>query len=75
MAATRRVFPVYAAAVAARRRVGRRRQHKPVEDVLVDGKQLEGIGVEPTIAFPFDRRYAAGADRQLDRAVDALSPS
>ncbi|HXZ18291.1 MAG TPA: S41 family peptidase [Roseiarcus sp.] len=46
-----------------------------VEDVLVDGKRLEGVGVEPTIPVPFDRRYAAGADPQLDRAVEALSRS
>ena len=32
-----------------------------VEDVLVDGKRLEGVGVEPTIEVPFDWRYAAGA--------------
>ncbi len=44
-----------------------------VEDVLVDGRRLEGVGVEPTIPVPFDRRYAAGADPQLDRAVEALT--
>jgi carboxyl-terminal processing protease len=44
-----------------------------VEDVLVDGKRLEGVGVEPTIAVPFDRRYAEGSDPQLDRAVEALA--
>jgi carboxyl-terminal processing protease len=46
-----------------------------VEDVLVDGQRLEGVGVEPTVAVPFDRRYAAGSDPQLDRAVDMLSRS
>ena len=46
-----------------------------VEDVLVDGQRLEGVGVEPTIAVPFDRRYAAGADPQFDRAVAMLSRS
>ena len=46
-----------------------------VEDVLVDGRRLEGVGVEPTIAVPFDRRYAAGADPQLERAVATLSRS
>ncbi len=46
-----------------------------VEDVLVDGKRLEGVGVEPTIPVPFDRRYAAGSDPQLNRAVAALSRS
>ncbi len=44
-----------------------------VEDVLVDGKRLEGVGVEPTIEVPFDSRYAAGADPQLDRAVQVLA--
>ena len=46
-----------------------------VEDVLVDGKRLEGVGVEPTIEVPFDQRYAAGADPQLDRAVQVLARS
>jgi carboxyl-terminal processing protease len=45
----------------------------PIDDVLVDGKRLEGVGVTPTIPVPFDRRYAAGADPQLDRAVRILS--
>jgi carboxyl-terminal processing protease len=46
-----------------------------VEDVLVDGQRLEGIGVEPTIEVKFDSRYAAGADPQLDRAVQVLARS
>ncbi len=47
-----------------------------VEDnAPIDGRRLEGVGVEPTIAVPFDRRYAAGADPQLDRAVETLSRS
>ena len=45
----------------------------PIDDVLVDGKRLEGVGVTPTVRVPFDRRYAAGADPQLDRAVGILS--
>jgi carboxyl-terminal processing protease len=44
-----------------------------VEDVLVDGQRLEGVGVEPTIEVKFDSRYAAGADPQLDRAVEVLA--
>ena len=44
-----------------------------VEDVLVDGRRLEGVGVTPTIEVPFDSRYAAGGDPQLDRAVQALA--
>ena len=46
-----------------------------VEDVLVDGHRLEGVGVTPTINVPFDLRYAAGADPQLDRAVQVLTRS
>jgi carboxyl-terminal processing protease len=46
-----------------------------VEDVLVDGTRLEGVGVTPTIEVPFDQRYAAGADPQLDRAVQVLARS
>ena len=46
-----------------------------VEDVLVDGQRLEGVGVTPTIEVPFDSRYAAGDDPQLDRAVQVLARS
>ena len=46
-----------------------------VEDVLVDGQRLEGVGVPPTIEVPFDSRYAAGGDPQLDRAVQVLARS
>ena len=46
-----------------------------VEDVLVDGQRLEGVGVTPTIEVPFNSRYAAGADPQLDRAVQVLARS
>jgi carboxyl-terminal processing protease len=44
-----------------------------VEDVWVDGQRLEGVGVTPTIEVPFDLRYAAGADPQLNRAVQVLT--
>jgi carboxyl-terminal processing protease len=44
-----------------------------VSDVAVDAERLEGKGVEPTIDVPFDIRYAAGADPQLDRAVEVLT--
>jgi carboxyl-terminal processing protease len=44
-----------------------------VDDVRVDGERLEGIGVDPTIAVPFDSQYSAGRDPQLDRAVSMLS--
>lgn len=40
-----------------------------VADVHVDGTRLEGVGVAPDIAVPFDIRYAAGADPQRDAAV------
>lgn len=46
-----------------------------VEDVLVDGTRLEGVGVTPTIEVAFDPRYAAGRDPQLERAVEILSRS
>jgi hypothetical protein len=42
-------------------------------DVRVDGERLEGTGVGPTIAVPFDSRYAACTDPQLDHAVAVLS--
>jgi carboxyl-terminal processing protease len=45
----------------------------PVTDVAVDGERLEGRGVDPTIEVPFDLPYAAGADPQLDRAVDEIA--
>jgi len=44
-----------------------------VEDASVDGERLEGKGVEPTIPVPFDIRYAAGKDPQLDKAVEVLA--
>lgn len=44
-----------------------------VSDVAVDGERLEQAGVAPTIVVPFDIRYAAGRDPQLDKAVEVLS--
>jgi C-terminal processing protease CtpA/Prc len=44
-----------------------------VSDARVDGERLEGVGVEPDVAVPFDVRYAAGQDPQLERALDLLS--
>ncbi|MBV8397524.1 MAG: hypothetical protein JOZ17_02140 [Acetobacteraceae bacterium] len=46
-----------------------------VSDVLVDGEHLEGVGVAPTIEVPFDLRYSAGKDPQLDRAMQVLTRS
>ena len=44
-----------------------------VQDVRVDGRRLEGIGVEPDIVVPFDLRYSAGADPRLDRAIQVAA--
>jgi C-terminal processing protease CtpA/Prc len=43
-----------------------------VADVHVDGKRLEHNPVQPDIAVPFDVRYAAGSDPQLDRAFTEM---
>lgn len=40
-----------------------------VADVLVDGRHLEANPVTPDIAVPFDVRYAAGSDPQMDAAL------
>ena len=39
---------------------------------VIDGKRLEGIGVEPDILVPFDIRFAAGKDVQLEAAKDEI---
>ena len=44
-----------------------------VDDAAVDGERLEGKGVAPMIEVPFDIRYAAGKDPQLDKAVEVLA--
>jgi carboxyl-terminal processing protease len=41
-----------------------------VEDILVDGERLEGIGVTPDVPVPADLPYAEGRDPQLERALD-----
>jgi carboxyl-terminal processing protease len=43
-----------------------------VSMITIDGKRLEGVGVEPDIQVPFDIRFAAGGDPQLDRAKAEL---
>ncbi|MEJ0096873.1 MAG: S41 family peptidase [Bauldia sp.] len=43
-----------------------------VQDVIVDGKRLEKNPVTPDVAVPFDVRYAAGSDPQMDKAVALL---
>jgi carboxyl-terminal processing protease len=40
--------------------------------IVIDGKCLEGVGVEPNIEVPFDIRFAAGSDIQLERAKDEM---
>ena len=40
--------------------------------MIIDGKNLEGVGVEPDIEVPFDIRFAAGKDIQLERAKDEM---
>lgn len=44
-----------------------------VEDAAVDGERVEGKGVPPSIEVPFDVRYAAGKDPQLDKAIAVLA--
>ncbi len=41
-----------------------------VMDSTVDGKRLEGVGVTPHVVVPDRLEYAAGADPQLDRAIE-----
>ena len=44
-----------------------------VNDVKIDGRRLENVGVSPDIDVPYDIRYSAGADPQFDRAVVELN--
>jgi len=44
-----------------------------VDDVLVDGERLEGVGVAPTIEVQPGRTSLDGDDPQLNRAVAVLS--
>ena len=44
-----------------------------VDDVLVDGERLEGVGVAPTIEVQAGPPSVDGNDPQLDRAVAVLS--
>ena len=43
-----------------------------VQSAFVDGVNLEGIGVPPDIGVPFDVRYCAGQDAQLEKALEYL---
>jgi carboxyl-terminal processing protease len=40
--------------------------------LFIDGERLEGVGVEPDIEVPFDIRFAAGKDIQLQQAKDEM---
>src|SRR4029079_16751766 len=44
-----------------------------VEDVLVDGERLEGVGVTPTIEVQAAPASLGQSDPQLDRAIAILS--
>jgi len=46
-----------------------------VDDILVDGERLEGVGVKPDVEVPAGLEYAEGRDPQLERALDLLSHS
>jgi len=43
-----------------------------VMTMFIDGKNLEGVGIEPDIEVPFDIRFAGGEDIQLKRAKDEM---
>ncbi len=40
--------------------------------LVIDGQRLEGVGVAPDIVVPFDVRFSAGNDAQLERANDEI---
>ena len=44
-----------------------------VLDVRIDGERLEGRGVEPDVAVARPIPYAAGADPQLERALEVAA--
>lgn len=44
-----------------------------VNDVKVNDVRVEGVGVSPTVEVPFDIRYAAGRDPQVEKAAELLS--
>lgn len=43
-----------------------------VEDILVDGERLEGVGVQPDVEVTFPLEYAQGRDPQLEKAIEVL---
>jgi carboxyl-terminal processing protease len=46
-----------------------------VQDVLVDGERLEGVGVKPEVPVADDLPYAEGRDPQLERALEVAARS
>lgn len=44
-----------------------------VQSCRIDGVDLEGVGVPPDIEVPFDVRYCAGHDLQLEQALEVLA--
>jgi carboxyl-terminal processing protease len=45
-----------------------------VDDILVDGERLEGVGVVPDVQVPAALPFAEGKDPQLEAALVSLSP-
>ncbi len=43
-----------------------------VQNVLIDGSELEGHPITPDVSVPFDVRYANGSDPQMDTALATL---
>jgi carboxyl-terminal processing protease len=46
-----------------------------VQDILVDGERLEGVGVKPDVEIPAALPFASGKDPQLDGALSHLNHS
>lgn len=46
-----------------------------VQDIVVEGERLEGMGVKPDVEVPAGLEWAEGRDPQLERALDLLSHS
>ena len=44
-----------------------------VQSCRIDGVNLEGVGVSPDIEVPFDVRYCAGHDLQLEKALEYIA--
>ena len=44
-----------------------------VQDIVVEGERLVGVGVKPDVEVPAELPYAEGRDPQLERALELLS--